>query len=593
MTGVVGLIDRAATLLPGSELSAVLGAIPREKVPNARLVEVLQARLRQLSHDQAELFADMVEISHTLALEKLPDNHNEPVEVVARAEEQFEWASHEIAAALTWTPTASDRELALATALCERLPLVYESLHRGDIDRAKALVFVEYLDPANGDVTDEQARRLSERFVALAPGLTTKQLRDRLYRALEAIDPGIRRRRYVRAVQNRSVAVYLNPRTGTATLVGDGLPADEAAAAVTRLDRLTEATKRAGHPGTRHQISADLFLGMLNGDFHGLTEDEIIGLLLGRRRPEDNPHSDTTDTDTHDGSAAPDENGSGDRDAAVAEPADDTGPDATEIDDPVEPSTGAADDRWAGERVATREGIELRAGLGTAAGRDDHPTEIPGLGPVGAQVARDVIATHRRGARWVFALVDCDGYLLLAGSLRRRPRTGTPPRPVRGGTIELHLTLDELHRGPRDGRLARGVRRDRPRLGPPPRTRQAAGRQPRSAVRPRPAGRPRLRARPVLRGPGLYLLGAAFGSGPHPRSRLWWPDRAGQHRPGVPTPPPGQESRLDAEPAGTGAVPLGQPSRTGLLRTRRAHQPRPSRPRPRRPPGRGNHGRGR
>ena len=46
MAGVAELIDRAAALPPGPELSAALGALPWEKVPNTRLVEVLRARSR-------------------------------------------------------------------------------------------------------------------------------------------------------------------------------------------------------------------------------------------------------------------------------------------------------------------------------------------------------------------------------------------------------------------------------------------------------------------------------------------------------------------------------------------------------------------
>src|SRR5207247_6490893 len=76
---------------------------------------------------------------------------------VARAGERFEWAAHEIAAGLTWTPTGADRELGFATALCERLPLVLAALRQGRIDRGKARVFVEYLDPATGELTEVQA----------------------------------------------------------------------------------------------------------------------------------------------------------------------------------------------------------------------------------------------------------------------------------------------------------------------------------------------------------------------------------------------------------------------------------------------------
>jgi hypothetical protein len=102
--------------------------------------------------------------------------------------------------------------------------------------------------------------------------------------------------------------------------------------------------------------------------------------------------------------------------------------------------------------VAIREGIEVRVGLGTLAGLDDRPGEIPGLGSVGADVARAAVAAQRRGACWRFAVVDAGGYLLLAGLVRRRPRPHRHrDRPsgfgrVRGGVVELHLTVDELAR---------------------------------------------------------------------------------------------------------------------------------------------------
>jgi hypothetical protein len=475
VAGVAELVDRAVALPPGPQLSAVLNALPRQTIPNARLVDVIRARSRQLAHEQAELFADMVEIAHAVAVADLA---GERALVVERVEEQSEWASHEIAAGLTWTPTAADRELGFATALVERLPLVFASLRAGHIDRGKARVFVDYLDPANGDLTDQQSRRLCERFVPLAPGLTTRQLADRLYRALHAIDPDLRRRRYERAVRERGVALYLDPRTGTATLVGNGLPADEAAAAAERIDRLVEATKRAGHPARRSQISADLYLGMLNGAFHGLTENEIIDRLLATRRPADEPHTDI-----------PDGHPTGQNTAPGDSPADDSPPDNRAPDDrPLDDSArgdGAPEDRplsetagdkasnsstvagavgtseagakakawaaqdagrWARDRIATREGIEIRVGLGTLAGLDDRPGEIAGLGPVGAHLARTAVAGQRRGAAWRFAVVDSGGHLLLAGPLRRRPRRSTHSSPVRGGVVELHLTVDELRR---------------------------------------------------------------------------------------------------------------------------------------------------
>ncbi len=503
MTEAADLVNQAVALPPGPELSAVLGGLPWEKIPNARLVEVLQARSRQLAHAQAELLAGLVEIAHAVAVADLTskrpgkrtgnqasDQANDgaaaeagdraateaelaaeaEAETVARAGKRFEWAAHEIAAGLTWTPTAADRELAFATALLERLPTVFTALQQGRIDRGKARVFADYLDPANGDVTDQQSRLLRERFLPQAPELTTKQLSDRLYRALHAIDPEFRRRRYQRAIRERGVALYLD-RNGTASLVGDGLPPDEAAAASARIDRLVEAAKRAGHSGRRPQISADLYLGMLNGAFHRLTETEIITALLGAPRPEDNPHTGPATDDAADDAGA-DDTEAADETATADDTGNDSGADTGPGDAP-DPAAGEntdppAPDPAASDRVATREGIEIRLGLATLAGLDDRPGEIPGLGPIGADLARDAVAAQRRGASWKFAIVDTRGYLLLAGTIRRRPRTHPDKGPgpdsgsgsrsgagrVRGGLVELHLSVDELQRYAADPTLA-------------------------------------------------------------------------------------------------------------------------------------------
>jgi hypothetical protein len=66
------------------------------------------------------------------------------------------------------------------------------------------------------------------------------------------------------------------------------------------------------------------------------------------------------------------------------------------------------------------------------------------MGPVVAEVARDVVARCRQ-ARWRFAVVDDEGYLLLAGTTRHRPTTADPPlATVVGGLVELHVTAELL-----------------------------------------------------------------------------------------------------------------------------------------------------
>jgi hypothetical protein len=476
MAGVVQLIDRAVDLPPGPQLSGALAELPWSQIPNARLVEVLQAHSRQLALAQAGLLAGLAEIARATPVAGLADG------AVARSGDDFEWASHEIAAALTWTPTAAERELDFALAL-RGLPLVFAALERGLIDRGRAKVFADHLDPARGELTPAQIRRLCERFVPLAPRLTARQLSRRLLAAIQAIDPEYHRRRYRRGLRERGVVLHLN-RDGTATLSGEGMPPDEAAAAAARLDRLAAAARRAGHAGRLAQITADLYLGMLDGSFHGLTEAQILDRLLAHCRPEDG--TDDTDTDGSkgggetSGTAVVAGTNSGSQgtgpfavDSAETDPAPGSvGTGSIDADRAEIGSTGAAanggaragvpptaagpagtgGDRWRGERVGIREGIELRVGLATLLGCDQRPGEIPGLGPVDAHLARIVVDRQRRGAEWQFAIVDSNGYLLLAGPLRRRPRPGRPPEAggpsdrVRGGVVELHLTLAELYR---------------------------------------------------------------------------------------------------------------------------------------------------
>jgi hypothetical protein len=114
---------------------------------------------------------------------------------------------------------------------------------------------------------------------------------------------------------------------------------------------------------------------------------------------------------------------------------------------------------------APRAGIEVRVGLSTLLGRDERPGEIPGLGPVTADVARTAVAAQRRGAEWRFGVVNDAGYLLLAGVTRRRPHLPNPDRDadrgrVRGGIVERHVSaalLTELAAGAAPGGEWAGV----------------------------------------------------------------------------------------------------------------------------------------
>ncbi|MGH3826300.1 MAG: hypothetical protein ACRDQX_03875 [Pseudonocardiaceae bacterium] len=95
------LPEGLAKMAPGPRLGAALAGLDRRALAGSDLVEVLQARSRQVAHEQAQLLAVMAEIGwcdphagpdEVARLERLPDE-NEPLVS----------ASDEIRAALAWT----------------------------------------------------------------------------------------------------------------------------------------------------------------------------------------------------------------------------------------------------------------------------------------------------------------------------------------------------------------------------------------------------------------------------------------------------------------------------------------------------------
>jgi Domain of unknown function (DUF222) len=229
-TGAPG--TELADIPPGPELAAALAGMELGAVPNDQIVDVLQAQARQLAHEQARMLATLVEVSRTTPGVAGP----------RRAEEAYAWASGEISAALSWTGRAADRELAFADTVVTRLPLVFDALWAGRIDRAKSWVFADHLDPTTCTLNAEQIDALCAWLVPLASGLSTGELAARLLRAIIAIDPDHARRRYTRALRDREVISYLDA-DGTVTITAHRLPPNEAAAATERLRALAAAAR--------------------------------------------------------------------------------------------------------------------------------------------------------------------------------------------------------------------------------------------------------------------------------------------------------------------------------------------------------------
>jgi hypothetical protein len=146
---------------------------------HGREVDVLRAHHRQLAHAHAGLIAALMEVARTTAWYEPPagpsaatpdaEQPDEPPVVwltrAQRAVAVLESAEGEIAAALRWTPGKAGWELARAQTLVNELPSVYAALTAGRIDRPKADVFAEYLNPEHTRLTRAQIDRLITRFL--------------------------------------------------------------------------------------------------------------------------------------------------------------------------------------------------------------------------------------------------------------------------------------------------------------------------------------------------------------------------------------------------------------------------------------------
>ena len=393
--------DGLAGMSPGPELAVRLALIDPHDVPDEQLPQLLNAQNRQLAYQQAQTWATMAEIGQRDPMPNLPGG--------ARwtSTEIFDAAVDEIRAELVLTRRCASAELANAGAVAA-LPRVMQALSAGAIDRARAIKFAE----GCADLTSEQNEALLNEVLPGAAEVTATGLDERIARVAMALDPEWAKRRYRQAVRERRVIGYLN-RDGSAVVTGQSLPADDAAAACARVDALAGAAKRAGAATKIDYLRAELFLGLLDGRFHGMTEPAIIAELV-RLFPKASSEAGRPNEPVAASTAV--EASAADAEAAVA-------------------ATGAT-------VAGVSPGVHLRIGLGTLLGIDEQPGEIAGWGPVTAPVARRIAARQRRG-EWRYAVVDAEGRLLFDGVTRRRPRgAGSTVARVRSsGIVELHVPL--------------------------------------------------------------------------------------------------------------------------------------------------------
>jgi hypothetical protein len=248
-------IDTSAlTEIPaGPRLSAALATINPATLSGFDLVELITARGRQISYEQAQLLRAVHELAYT------PPSVTERVE---RTDKPDEYVVGEVAFAMCWTHHRANSEVAFALEVIDRIPAVFDALARGAVDVAKAKVICDELDL----VEDEQARAIAAALLAGETSrATTGHLRARIRRLVLAVNPDAVRVRHAKAVADRGVHHH-EYASGTSMLAGFYLPKDKAAAAWDNVDRIARATRAAGSdPRTMDQLRADIFADLLAG----------------------------------------------------------------------------------------------------------------------------------------------------------------------------------------------------------------------------------------------------------------------------------------------------------------------------------------
>ncbi|WP_433036806.1 hypothetical protein [Actinomycetospora sp. CA-053990] len=259
-------------------------------------------------------------------------------------------------------------------------------------------------------------------------------------------------------------------------------------AIMARVDALAVAVRRGGVTRRMAWLRGRVFARLLDGFAAGLTDAQLVPLLiaeLGAEPADDTPAEGTGSPDSDggpdDGDGGPDGGGGPDDGGPDDGGPDDGGPDgggpedgrpddeapgphgAPEPDDPSPDGDGSGDasgrdDGGAGKREplgdapdsgaegddgadadaeliagrdpragVVREGIvEVRLRLSTALGLDDMPAQVPGWGTVLAGTARYLLERHRH-SEWRIVITNDDGRLRQVLLPRRRPRTVDRP----------------------------------------------------------------------------------------------------------------------------------------------------------------------
>jgi hypothetical protein len=383
-----------------------------------------------------------------------------------------EHVADELAAALTLTGVSAMRLLEVANGL-RRLPEVYAALLAGQIDWAKACVFVDEL----AALDEAEARRLAALLLGAASGLTTGQLRRRLRLLVLADHPEAAEARKREARKDTRVEVWDEP-SGNAALAGRQLESADVIAIDRQLNATAEWLQSQGADGAISELRAAVYTALLAGrDLATLLPDDPADPRAdgpsgdgaastgsrrdgdsGREARGDDARSGDADAGTGAGSATGGSGaggsgagGSGAGGSAAGGSADGGSGSGGSRDGGASSDADAGPDRanmsaarW--PRLTGR--INLTMPLSTWAGLEDNAGEAAGYGPQDAATCRDLADMTDAKTRWCLTLTDEHGRAVAHACARDGPPRGDPTirwaRKLRG-TLDYFETGDCSH----------------------------------------------------------------------------------------------------------------------------------------------------
>jgi len=286
-----------------------------------------------------------------------------------------EFTGDELSLALAESKGAAAGLLDLSWDLEVKLPGTKAAFADGTLRVSKASIIAD----ATRTLNPEQARAAETLVLGRAGKLTPGGLRAAIARAVMQVAPDAARKRREEAARDARVERWAED-SGNAALVGRELPPAEVLAADQRITWWAQQLKKAGLDGTMDELRARAYLDLL------LDKDS---------RP-------AARTDP----APPGDGGSG--------PPGPEGPGGT----PQAPGarTGGVPAGFAGR-------VNLTIPLATLLGLADRPGEIPGIGPIDPDLARDLAQSAAGNPRstWCVTVTDAHGHAIGHGCARPEP----------------------------------------------------------------------------------------------------------------------------------------------------------------------------